>query len=196
MRAADPVVLEVLGRAVAHIAAVPPQALAAAAAKFVVRDVAKNQQLVSPNHAAATIFLVIEGWLREFYLTANGTERVKAFVLPGDFGGSLPDLLSDAPSEAFIVAGDDSKVACLPYAEFRELVETSALWMQFERAILHYVIRAKSRRERELLVLDAAGRYQALLEQRPDICDVVPQKYIALYLGITDVHLSRLRRER
>jgi len=39
-------------------------------------------------------------------------------------------------------------------------------------------------------------RYQELLQQRPEILQRVPQHYIASYLGITPVSLSRIRNRR
>lgn len=38
-----------------------------------------------------------------------------------------------------------------------------------------------------------AGRYQALIRERPEIVKRVPQHYIASYLGISTVHLSRIK---
>ena len=39
-------------------------------------------------------------------------------------------------------------------------------------------------------------RYEELLKERPDIIRRVPQHYIASYLGITPVSLSRIRNRR
>jgi len=36
-------------------------------------------------------------------------------------------------------------------------------------------------------------RYQKLLQERPHIVQRVPQHYIASYLGVTRVHLSRIK---
>ena len=36
-------------------------------------------------------------------------------------------------------------------------------------------------------------RYQNLIKDKPQILQRVPQRYIASYLGITPVHLSRIR---
>jgi CRP-like cAMP-binding protein len=36
-------------------------------------------------------------------------------------------------------------------------------------------------------------RYQHLLKERPHIIQRIPQHYIASYLGVTSVHLSRIK---
>lgn len=44
--------------------------------------------------------------------------------------------------------------------------------------------------------LSAKQRYQALLKQHPSLLQRVPLKYLASYLGITPVSLSRIRKEK
>ena len=47
---------------------------------------------------------------------------------------------------------------------------------------------------RSLLQGDAKMLYLDFVERYPDLARRVPQYHIASYLGITEVHLSRLRR--
>jgi hypothetical protein len=51
----------------------------------------------------------------------------------------------------------------------------------------------KSEREFELLGLDAKARYDVFLRKFPGLSARVPDRHVASYLGITPVHLSRLR---
>ena len=51
----------------------------------------------------------------------------------------------------------------------------------------------KVERECELLALDAAQRYRATLDRWPRLEVIHSQKDMASYIGITPVHLSRLR---
>jgi FixJ family two-component response regulator len=44
------------------------------------------------------------------------------------------------------------------------------------------------------VLLSPEERYRQLVEQKPNIVNRVPNKYIATFLGITPVSLSRLRR--
>lgn len=52
----------------------------------------------------------------------------------------------------------------------------------------------KERREYELLCLSAEDRYRALMENTPQLADMVTQNEIALYLGVTPVGLSRIKK--
>ena len=53
----------------------------------------------------------------------------------------------------------------------------------------------KVERECALLNLDAKARYMRFLSKNPDFSNTVPLYVIANYLGMTDVTLSRVRRE-
>jgi hypothetical protein len=46
----------------------------------------------------------------------------------------------------------------------------------------------------DFLLLSAEERYLKLVNEKPDIVNRVPNKYIATMLGITPVSLSRIRK--
>ena len=47
----------------------------------------------------------------------------------------------------------------------------------------------------DMATLTAEDRYRKFLREKPSIIRHVPLSYVASYLGITQRHLSRLRRE-
>ena len=53
----------------------------------------------------------------------------------------------------------------------------------------------KEQRESSLLIESAEARYLKFLETHEDILDYIPQYHIALYLGISPVSLSRIRKK-
>jgi CRP-like cAMP-binding protein len=55
---------------------------------------------------------------------------------------------------------------------------------------------AKAEREYELLGMDAEERYATFARRYPGLEARVAARHVASYLGITPVHLSRLRRLR
>ena len=77
---------------------------------------------------------------------------------------------------------------------YLDQVERRPAWMRFAREIAQRLYLAKAQREYELLALDAAQRYRLALERWPQLERYCTQRAIASYIGITPVHLSRLRR--
>lgn len=141
-------------------------------------------------HQVATVY---SGGLREYFVLADGSERTKGFNLPGGFAGSLSDLLSGAPSRAWIVAEVPTVLLVNQWQDYAALVETYPGWQRFARVIAENLYLRKVQREYELLALDAAQRYRLALEHWPQLEAVFKQKHIASYVGISPVHLSRLR---
>ena len=144
---------------------------------------------------ATEVGAVVRGALREYFLLEDGTERTKGFNLPGDYAGSLSDLLLDGPARTWVVAETSTVVLVTPWPAYRALVEARPAWARFALEIAERLYRTKVQREYELLALDAATRYGLALERWPDLESTFSQRDIASYVGITPVHLSRLRAE-
>lgn len=171
-------------------------AIELACRQLTIRELERGEAFLRAGERAHQVAVVVRGWLREFYLLANGSERTKAFVFENESTGSLADLLRNDVSSAFIMAEADARLLCWPYLEYRKLCECSPEWTRFHVALIERLFLRKAHREYELLSLDAEARYRALLAQSPAIEQRVPAKHLASYLGITPVHLSRLRRLR
>ncbi len=175
----------------------PEDALEAGAALLRPRALRTGQHVLHAGRAPATeVLFVVRGLLREYFPLDDGGERTKAFVREGQVSGSLADLLSGEPSRASIVAEEPSRVLCAPYDETRRLGERFAAWAIFGQRITAALLSQKARREHELLALDATGRYEAFRARYPGLEARVKAKHVASYVGITPVHLSRLRRAR
>ena len=154
---------------------------------------ARGEAFLRAGERAHRCGVLVEGALREYYVLADGSERTKGFNLPGDFAGSLADLLSGEPSHAFVAAEQDSVVLVTSWAAYERLVRARKGWADFARLVAERLYRAKAQREYELLALDAATRYRLALARWPQLEALYPQRPIASYGGVTPVPLSRLR---
>lgn len=183
--------------AVGAFGAMPARAIADGLALVRVRAVAKGAHLlVGGTRRATEVIFVVRGILREYFPLEDGTERTKAFVTEKRIAGSLADLLSDGPSRASIVAETAARVLVVPYAATQELGRRHEAWAELGRRTTAALLASKAEREWELLALDAAGRYEAFRSRYPGLETRVAAKNVASYIGITPVHLSRLRRRR
>jgi CRP-like cAMP-binding protein len=156
----------------------------------------RGEYLLRAGEHAQLAGIVLHGYMREYFLLDDGTERTKAFIFAREPTGSAPDLISGEPSMTNIVAEAKSRLLLVQFSDLRRLSKLVPAWDRFTRVLLERILIRKSRREYELLALDAAGRYATLLAARPNIEQTVQARHLASYLGITPVHLSRLRRRR
>jgi len=156
----------------------------------------KGQALLRAGERAHLVGFVVSGGLREHYVLADGGERTKGFSLPGWFAGSLSDLISGDVSKVWIEAAQPSVLLTLPWAQVRRWQETRPAWTRFGWRVAERLYMMKVEREYELLAMDAAARLEATLARWPTLEQVFSQRDIASYVGVTPVHLSRLRTAR
>jgi CRP-like cAMP-binding protein len=161
-----------------------------------VRELARGEHVLRGGERATDVIVVVHGLLREYFVLPDGTERTKAFIAEGELSGSLADLLVDAPSRAFIVAEEPSRLLVARYTAYRELARRLPAWDRLGRIALERLLVRKADREYELLALDAEARYAELARRYPGLEARVAARHVASYVGITPVHLSRLRRRR
>jgi len=153
----------------------------------------KNQFFIQEGKKETRVGFVIDGMLRQFY-TKDGEEKTTYFFFENHFMTSYVSCITGKPSLITIEAL--SKVAYLsfPYHILQELFERSMAWQKFGRLIAEYLGIGLEERMVSLLLQSPEERYIDLLNSnKKKIIERIPQHYIANYLGITPVSMSRIR---
>ncbi|GLX77737.1 Crp/Fnr family transcriptional regulator [Thalassotalea insulae] len=154
----------------------------------------KKSYIFSQGEENQYIYIILEGVLKAYYLSAEGKECIKSFLFPGDTIGSLQALHGGGCNFSLLCL-KKVKILKVPYKKVLSEAKTNIEVANSVIDILMLFAKKKEEREYELLCLSAAQRYQKLLEKKPDIYDVVTQNDIARYLGITPVALSRIKHQ-
>jgi len=158
------------------------------------KSYSKGQYIFKQGDTDANIYFIKSGLLKAYYLTDEGKEFVKSFLLPGELIGSLRAVTDESACQFSVVCLEDTEVLAVPfkklYSESLKSLETASVLM--ERLI--ELACKKEKREYEFLCLNAQQRYELLEEQRADLLEKVPLNEIAKYLGITAIALSRIRK--
>ncbi len=142
---------------------------------------------------ASLIGFVLEGNIRQFY-TRNGEEKTTYFFFENHFVTAYVSCLTGAPSLLTIEALTPCRLLVFDYQDLLLLYAQSPAWQAFGRRIAEYALIGLEERMTGLLMLSAEERYEQLLRSGKDkIMERIPQHYIANYLGITPVSLSRIR---
>jgi CRP-like cAMP-binding protein len=130
---------------------------------------------------------------RQFYIK-DGEEKTTYFFFENHFISSYISCITGSPSLIAIEALSDSVYIGFPYAILTSLYEQSMNWQRFGRLIAEYLTIGLEERMVSLLLKSPEERYlELLLGNRKKIIERVPQHYIANYLGITSVSMSRIR---
>jgi len=155
---------------------------------------ARGASFLRPGDRAVWCGTIVAGVTRELYPLEDGREVTRGFAGPGDYVGSLSDLLTDAPARSSVVAEADAVIVVVPWARIREVAARPA-WAALLARVTEKLYLAKAEREYELLALDAAARYQRFRARYAALEPHIAQRHVASYIGVTPEHLSRLRRK-
>ena len=126
----------------------------------------------------------------------DGKDITFQFFFEGDFVASFDSLYNRQPSLFSLESIEPAELSAIEWADFYALVRREpSLRRAYEAKLVERF------RTYQLLFLSRIKntprqRYEELLKEYPDIARRVPQHYIASYLGITPVSLSRIRNRR
>ena len=127
------------------------------------------------------------------YITHNGNEITTQFFFEGKGVASMESLHKDEPSEFTM----ESLETCILYVmgreQFFDLIEKDTDFKNWFNQLLLDRFFYYSKHLLTFLKNKPQERYNELLVKHPQILQRVPQHYIASYLGITPVSLSRIR---
>lgn len=159
-----------------------------------IRELAKGTHLLNPGQSWRHFWLVEQGALRLFYLDFEGREANKNFFLEGQILWPITPSLRDRPVTFYVSAVEASIVHELPIDAIERAIGDSPSWTGLRMRALQQLLDEKMWREYLFLQADAHQRYLQLRAARPLWCERLPLRHQASWLGITDVSLSRVRK--
>jgi CRP-like cAMP-binding protein len=159
------------------------------------QTIRKNVELQPIGHTCKTIYFVNKGMLRICYLK-DGFDITESFEPENSIVARAESLFAGIPSKKAICAVEDTELVAINAVKLNELYnEFPNLERLFRKVFEQQHVRIIHRLE-SLQFNSPEERYQQLLEEQPNILLRAPLKYVATYLGITQVSLSRIRARR
>jgi CRP-like cAMP-binding protein len=152
----------------------------------------KNTDLQPIGHTCKTIYFIVEGIVRIYYYK-NELDITECFAFENSIIARVESLFTNQPSRKAIQIIEDATLIAINAPKLFALYDTfpdiERLFRKiFEAAYVDTVNRVES-----IQFHSAEERYNALLKDAPNVLQRVPLKYVASYLGITQVSLSRIR---
>lgn len=141
-------------------------------------------------------YIFIEKGCVRVYFNNNGNDKTVQFLFENDGLTSFESFINNAPSQFTIETIEPSVVYLLPKQYVTQLMEELKQDPDFLQMILQVTALRQTHYINEFVsfIRDTPEqRYQKLLIERPHIIQRVPQHYIASYLGVSTVHLSRIK---
>lgn len=156
----------------------------------------KKKHFAEAGKVCNDVGFVVSGSVR-YYHIKDGEDITGYFSFENELASSYKSFLRREPSTYWIQALEDSLIVTISYANMQRMLEHPAIGHKTERMgrlIAEHYICCYEDRVASFVSQTPEERYLHLLATGRDILQRMPQHYIANYLGITPVSLSRIRR--
>lgn len=160
------------------------------------RYLKKGEYLVRVGEVLNDVCFLESGILRGYFIDVNGKEVTDCFCFQsGSPAMTFSKLEENVQSKMTIQMIQPSGFFCVPISKLLTLIEDSTELLMLYNRFLTTALDVHWKMKQVLHQYSAAQRYQWFLEEYPDLIAQVSNKYIASFLGMTPVTLSRLRKE-
>ncbi len=156
------------------------------------QEVPAKTTLLQEGKISRTMFFIEKGCLRT-WVDNDGKEITTQFFFEGDSVSSIESFRTNQPSLYSIESLEPCILQTISRKDFLKIIEnTPELKKALEERLFSRFLQSRQLFY-SFLKNNPQKRYEELLERHPHIARRVPQHYIASYLGITSVSLSRIR---
>ena len=153
----------------------------------------RNELITKPNIYPNEIFFITKGLIRVVILDNEGIEHTIHFALENQFISDYSNFIQKTPSIYSLQAIEETEVYDLPRSAVEWGYKNMREGQKLGRLIAEYYFMYQDDRISNMYSRTPKERYDNITNVFPNIHNRVPQHMIASYLGITPIHLSRLK---
>ena len=155
----------------------------------------KSKDLQPIGHTCKTIYFVNKGVARIYYFK-DGIDITESFFFENSIIARVESLFTGKPSRKAIQVLEDAEIIAINASQLFKLYDSFPEIERLFRKIFEVAYVDTVNRIEGMQFHSAEERYKALLSEAPNVLMRVSLKYVASYLGITQVSLSRIRAHR
>lgn len=152
----------------------------------------KKEILLLSDNICDHIFFINKGLLRIYFMDKNGNESTFYFSQENDFSADYESFINRTPSNYTIEAMEDTEVVLMSNKMVVDGYKKLQYGEKLGRLLAEKYFIIFSRKIQNIYTKTPYERYILMNTLFPNIRQRVPQHYIASYLNISSVHLSRL----
>ena len=155
----------------------------------------KKEILSEDDKIIDEVYFIEKGIIRVKIEDINGIEHTVHFAIENQFIADYRAFLTSEKSRYQLEAMEKTNVIVLPKKATEWGYQYLNEGQKLGRLIAEYYFVYLDTRIEHLYTLSSIERYELMSQIFPNIHNRVPQHMIASYLGITPIHLSRIKRE-
>lgn len=156
----------------------------------------KKQLLAEAGKVCNRIGFILNGSVR-YYHIKDGADTTGYFSFENEFTSSYKSFLTGKPALNYIEALESTEIIVITKKNMDLMLNNPMLAYRMERfgrLVAEYYLICYEDRVASFITQSPEERYVKLLEYGKSILQRMPQYYIANFLGITPVSLSRIRK--
>lgn len=157
------------------------------------RKVQAGDILLKEGETNSNVNLVLKGLLRSYVINSSGDERTVLISKENMRATSINSILHNLPSEITIEAIEPSTILIINSDKFQKAAVTNDNLALLEKQGMRSYLVDATERLHLFTVLSPEERFISFRDKHPDLIQRVPQMYLASYLGVTTVSLSRIK---
>ena len=162
---------------------------------FIKKEIPAKTTLLEEGKVSKNMFFIEKGCLRT-WVNNKGKDITTQFFFEGNSVSSIESFRTNQPSLYSIESIEQCIIHTISQKDFHRILDKSP---SIKKEMEEHLFRRLAHYQQLLLshlIETPQERYENLLKKNPEIIKRVPQHYIASYLGITSVSLSRIRNRR
>lgn len=153
----------------------------------------KGDMLLKAGDVCRSVFFINKGLCRTFFLNSKGEESTFHFTTEEGFVTDYESLLSIQPAYFSIQALETVEAVVMSHHTIHDGYKNLREGEKLGRVLAERYLFIFTNKVRDMYTETALTRYRRMNSRYPNILQRVPQHMIASYLGISPVHLSRLK---
>lgn len=162
---------------------------------YTLKRLKKGEFFVNEGQVCNQVAFVNAGVFRSFYLNEKAEESTYCMNFPNNFITAYSSFITGKPSVENMQAMTDAEILVANRSLIDQLCANRPNWMRFMKEMAEGQYLELEQRIFGLQSQDAKTRYLNLFETHPEYIQEIPLQHLASYLGISQRHLSRLRKE-
>jgi CRP-like cAMP-binding protein len=159
------------------------------------RKLKRGEYFIGKGVISNEFAFVKKGFFRHFLRDSSGEEKTYYLTFPNQIIASYSSLISGDETQEYIESITDAEIIVISLQYLENTFENNINWLKFSKLIVKIQYLELEKRVFTLLNDSPKQRYLELLEHKPHYIQQIPLKYLSSYLGVSQRHLSRLRKE-
>jgi CRP-like cAMP-binding protein len=155
----------------------------------------KGDFFIRQGEMCKEVAFIVSGTLRSYYVTEKGEEISYCITFPNNFMTAYSSFITGQRTEETIQAITQVELIMIPKSTIDALANEHPNWVKFLKLMAEQQYLELEKRIFQLQKNNALQRYSDLIKNQPELIASIPLQYLASYLGVSQRHLSRIRRE-